>query len=479
MNDTERWKRYQELRHRVLDRMADSDQVAEFEQLILSDTEIKRDFAEMLHQESALSIRGEERSGKSEAHFDRLQSVSPAPAATEHHWFRYAILAASMILMVSTAVVVLRERKIKPVVMLTSTQNCQWGATTLATMPGQALPPGRLVLTSGIAELKFPLVDVTMEGPADVEILSADRCLVRSGRIYAKVHPGGEGFVVETPTSELTDQGTVFAVNVSPQGTSDLQVFDGLVDAKHLGSGKTIEVRPESGLRLSHDKTESLDASFESLALENLPAPPLDDLRRIQISTAVGHGHDGYVIAGAERATTRSEGMLLVKETPVDDRLVPWRRRAYMHFDLSTLNGGTIREAKLQLQGAATGLGYLAITPDTTFAVYGLTDEAAEDWNSDSLTWAHSPGFLGEGKEINPAATVLLGRFTVPKANTTDVFSIDGEKLSDFLKADTNGGATMILVSETAGPGECYAHGFASSRHRDLQPPTLRLGIRK
>jgi len=235
--------------------------------------------------------------------------------------------------------------------------------------------------------------------------------------VHAKVHPGGEGFVVETPTSELTDQGTVFVVNVSPRGTSDLQVFDGLVDAKHLGSGKTIEVRSKSGLRLSRDKTEPLDASFESLAFENLPAIPADDLRRIQISTTVGHEHDGYIIAGTERATTRSEGMLLVKETPVDDGQAPWRRRAYLHFDLSTLNGGTIRDANLPLQGVATGIGYLSIIPETTFAVYGLTVEAAEDWNSDALTWANSPGFFDEGNRINPEATVLLGRFTVQRAS--------------------------------------------------------------
>lgn len=167
--------------------------------------------------------------------------------------------------------------------------------------------------------------------------------------------------------------------------------------------------------------------------------------------------------------------VILVKESLEEGGV--WRRRAYLHFDLSLLPPGEIHTAKLQLQGAATGIGYLAATLDTTFAVYGLVDESSEAWDEDALDWESCLGILPNRVDVDPSQVVLLGRFVVPSSETTSLFSIEGEQLVNFLFSDTNGGATLMIVSETVGRGSSYVHGFASKQHPSLSPPTLRVGV--
>lgn len=475
--------RYRLLRDKVLDRSADLSEQEEFEKLVLTSPELKADFASYLHQESALLIRGNVRE-------QVAPIVVPAPHTSGSAFVsfnRQQILALSaivttLLMIVALGTVYFLAGAPRPVLVISSTKNCQWAWTTSATTPGKPLPPGRFILNSGIAELKLPLVDLSIEGPTDIEVISSKRCMVRSGKVFANVHPGGEGFVVETPTSILTDRGTVFAVNVSPGGDSNLTVIKGVVDAQHRTTGESLSVGVKTGLSVTQKGLETIQDLSESGPLKsNTTAAPVGSAsrqiqtRQMQISTAVGNGRDAYVIAGQERSYMPTKGMLLAKITPDADWLREWRRRTYLHFDLNLIADFSIKEACLQLRGVSTNIGYLSQTPDSSFAVYGLTDESKEDWNAESINWSNSPGVLPDRVTISPESTVLLGRFVVMSSDVTGVFKIEGTALTDFLSRDTNGGATLILVAETMGQNECWAHGFASSRHPDLPPPTLRL----
>ena len=326
--------------------------------------------------------------------------------------------------------------------------------------------------------MRVGLVDLTLEGPVDVELISAERCFVRSGRVLAEVHPGGEGFVVQTPTSVLTDRGTVFGVSVTPWGTSDLTVIKGQVDALHVRSGKSVSAMTRDRLRLTETGIEEVSGgSFVPGAAEDNEPNSDRELNRIQISTAIGEGRDGYVMASVESPEKRSETSLLIKTPGEEEWAIPFRRRAYVHFDLSLLSGQSIAKAKLQLHGTSTDIGFLSRTLDTQFAVYGLVDESLEGWSESSLDWETSPGVLEDRISLDPRKTKLLGQFVVPQASPAGPFTISGKRLLDFLVADTNGGATLIIVSETAGLGGSYVHGFASKRHPELPPPTLRLTL--
>ncbi|TWU04085.1 DNRLRE domain-containing protein [Neorhodopirellula pilleata] len=477
MNEQESWARYRELRDKVLDQRADDAEVAELERWILADDTIKRDYVEYMHQESALNLQADRVPGRVHTSFflESDSRMSRAPQRLRSRWY-YPVLAASFLLAFATAFTLYLQRAGHFVATMGLTENCHWGASDMPTMEGASLTRGQLTLVSGIAVLKFPLVDVTLEGPASVDLVSSERCLVRLGRVFAKVHPGGEGFVIETPTATLTDRGTVFGVNVTSEGTSDINVIEGLVDAKHLATGKMVAVTTQSPLRMSRSTIESMDHFADATPFESETIAKSDSLRLMQISTAVGNGRDAYVIAGKERPNTGNVGVILVKESLVQEGV--WRRRAYLHFDLSLLPpGSNIRTAKLQLQGAASGIGYLAMTPTTTVAVYGLTDESAEIWDEDTIDWNESPGLFADHSQLDPAKTRLLGKFDISSSAVTDTFEIKGETLLNFLLDDTNGGVTLVIVSETIGEGESYVHGFASKRHPTLAPPVLRLGV--
>ncbi|MCC9606121.1 FecR domain-containing protein [Blastopirellula sp. JC732] len=95
---------------------------------------------------------------------------------------------------------------------------------------GDLLRSGRYQLSEGFAEIVFNNnVEVLVESPAEFDIVSDMKLVMHRGRISTIVSPEGEGFKVETPSIELTDFGTEFAVEVSPDRTSEVHVFSGEV----------------------------------------------------------------------------------------------------------------------------------------------------------------------------------------------------------------------------------------------------------
>lgn len=471
MNDD--WIEYQELRDRILERRASDSEVQRFEELVIVSDEMKRDYVEHVHQEAALVW--EDGSIDSGVVQDLVRDDS---RSSKNYWWRVA-LAATVLLTLGSAWTLTQHDP--TVATLSSTDNCQWGDSTLPTNPGQRLPPGRMRLSQGIAKLRFPYVDVTLEGPVDFEIIGEAECFVHAGRVHSSVQPGGEGFVIETPSARFIDRGTEFGVNVLPSGISDLRVFEGQVDAQHTKTGTLLEAKTDASLRLSLTGIERLDDVVEP-AFDKAADPSVEPLKSVQISTAVGNGADAYLSPDVLPAASCMTTALLVKRPPIDRDAVsalPWRRKAFLSFDLSLLDKTKLRTAKLQLCGVPTDIGYAALIPDATFSIYGVSDESEENWTEETISWISSPAQLDGQLDLDPQKVVLLGKFVVPQSRPTGLFTLEGTALVEFLRGDTNGRTTLVIIPETSGTGACYVHGFASKRHPDLPPPTLRLGVQK
>jgi len=121
-------------------------------------------------------------------------------------------------------------------------------------------------------------------------------------------------------------------------------------------------------------------------------------------------------------------------------------------------------------------MGFAAHCADATFSVYGLTDESKDDWGDETLKWADAPGNFPDGNHMDASRTVWLGEFKIPQGQCTGTFGIDSPGLVEFLKKDTNGLATLVVVRETIGNGVSdIVHSFASRRHPTLPAPMLRL----
>ena len=119
----------------------------------------------------------------------------------------------------------------KNVAVLTRAINPVWGPTNLPTDLGSALTAGRLRLNSGLIQLEFyEGAVVVLEGPADFELIAADRAFCRQGKLRARVPPKSNRFTVGTPNTDVVDLGTEFGVLVDDGGGSEVQVFEGSVN---------------------------------------------------------------------------------------------------------------------------------------------------------------------------------------------------------------------------------------------------------
>ncbi|MEM1294961.1 MAG: LamG-like jellyroll fold domain-containing protein [Verrucomicrobiota bacterium] len=149
---------------------------------------------------------------------------------------------------------------------------------------GAVISPGTLKLSDGLAQIEFYSgARLIVEGPAELELISANSTICRSGKLRAFIPPQARGFTVLSPQFELVDLGTEFGVEIGEKGEAKVLVFDGEVelyppDGKRaqdqlqrlLGgsglawdsAGETAEIEPE----------ESAFASFEDIRNRNRSA---------------------------------------------------------------------------------------------------------------------------------------------------------------------------------------------------------------
>jgi ferric-dicitrate binding protein FerR (iron transport regulator) len=113
---------------------------------------------------------------------------------------------------------------------LTNAQDCQWADHQA---PAGDMRPGKtLRLQHGLAEIRFQSgARVLLEGPAGLELLSSKSARLLHGKLTAKVPGTARGFQVTSPHGKIVDLGTEFGMSVAADGTTDVYVFTGRVDA--------------------------------------------------------------------------------------------------------------------------------------------------------------------------------------------------------------------------------------------------------
>lgn len=96
---------------------------------------------------------------------------------------------------------------------------------------GDEIPPGRVQIGSGMAEITFDNGSVVLlQGPADLEVKDATHAYLRQGNVVVRVPKGSDlGFVVETAQANVVDLGTEFGVGIDAGGDVQVQVYEGEV----------------------------------------------------------------------------------------------------------------------------------------------------------------------------------------------------------------------------------------------------------
>jgi hypothetical protein len=125
---------------------------------------------------------------------------------------------------------------------------------------GTLVSPGTIELKSGRLELSFfSGARVTLEGPCSFQLKSDFRATLSHGRLTADVPPQAIGFTIHTPSGQLRDLGTAFAVSVSRKGDADVHVFDGVVEASPVNSTSLIRLTSYQASRMSGGKLTAID----------------------------------------------------------------------------------------------------------------------------------------------------------------------------------------------------------------------------
>jgi hypothetical protein len=115
------------------------------------------------------------------------------------------------------------------VAILLQTHQAEWDDTGLPTRPGSPLPPGRLVLKSGFAQIEFYSgATVILQGPAEFKLISRTEAYCARGKLRATVPAQAQGFTVGSPKFDLVDRGTEFGLDVGEK--TQVHVFEGKVD---------------------------------------------------------------------------------------------------------------------------------------------------------------------------------------------------------------------------------------------------------
>lgn len=486
---------FRELCDAVFDDRATPEQIRQLEELVLSSPDLKRLYIELVHQHASLSwsiVRGEPLDAPPEPVGDASLipivgfNAEGQPPQTSHriYWPLAAIAMAAAVIIALLTPIFWSERggSDESVASLAGTKNCLWRATDLPTAIGSRLVPGRMTLVEGLATIRFDHgVDVNVEAPADFEIVATDQIWLHSGRLVATAETGAEGFTVRTPTAELIDKGTEFGVSVGDAGVSDVVVFDGLVEARPDVTGDSRLLETGERIRITSANVTSLDEGDDRIAGQVRYSVPSEN-NTIQISTAVGRGQDAYIQRHLFADARHISATLLLLKNSYGERTAQERyakgfdRKAYLRFDLSLIDDHEVKAVELALHFAPTGFGFASRLPDATFAVYGLAEDQLDDWDEQDLNWENAPGNNEGNAEVRDDVAVLLGRFIVPQGQASGAFGVRGQPLCDLIQSDTNSLLTLVVVRETASVRVGgLVHGFASHRHPELPPPTLRV----
>jgi hypothetical protein len=219
---------------------------------------------------------------------------------------------------------------------------------------GDVLAEGRLGLRSGRVTLAFLNgVMLTLEGPADLELVSMERVFCHRGKIRTHVPPGAEGFVVSSPGSYVVDLGTEFGLNVEADGRARVMVFEGEADAavlepsgsaqrnRNVTEHRALEIDPS---RFQLNDTRAISESF--VAPPKLTTPPLsvDPSYRDVVLAAHPWGYwrfeslDGGVVPNevAGRTPLRAFGPVRLADSGAGNRAVafgPGRSDQYLLTD--------------------------------------------------------------------------------------------------------------------------------------------------
>ena len=165
---------------------------------------------------------------------------------------------------------------------ITSDAGCVWQSLAgVAIDPRNLLERGEsLSLKTGVAEIDLDSgVRLIFEGPTRFTIPAIAQCDLRMGRLTAYVPRRAVGFTVITPTATVVDLGTEFGVEALADGTTEVHVLQGEVEASSHAAEKPRRIVANRAMRFDATKRE-----FKPIAVDRERFPSRVDAKETVIA---------------------------------------------------------------------------------------------------------------------------------------------------------------------------------------------------
>ncbi|MEP6673048.1 MAG: LamG-like jellyroll fold domain-containing protein [Chthoniobacter sp.] len=170
------------------------------------------------------------------------------------------------------------------VARLSGAKDCRWSG--LAIQPGEELHRGQQIkLESGFAEITFDCgAQVTLEGPAALDLDSAWEAVLQRGTLKAIVPAEAVGFRVSNPSVNVVDLGTEFSMVADENGATEVFVLKGAVETTARDAAgheeRPVVLREKQARRFAHaggsevrDREAKLEKFMRKVAFERMARP--------------------------------------------------------------------------------------------------------------------------------------------------------------------------------------------------------------
>ncbi|MEM6797875.1 MAG: LamG-like jellyroll fold domain-containing protein [Planctomycetota bacterium] len=171
-----------------------------------------------------------------------------------------------------------------PAATVTGVLDVEWSNGGSPVQYGEPLSSGRrLMLLSGLAQLTFESgAKLLLQGPANFVVDSEMDGSLHAGKVTAVVPRRAHGFTIRTPSVEVIDLGTEFAIEVDESGASEVHVIDGEVvahgvDAKGRQFGELTHVVGQEAVKYSAEKQASRPVRYDADKFRRELQPRLSD----------------------------------------------------------------------------------------------------------------------------------------------------------------------------------------------------------
>ena len=439
-------KSEEELINRYLNGTASEEEVAELDQLLQKDAEIRKEFYQQSNVHAALQ----------EEFATRLPTNEIVVAKSSILNRTILALAASIILGVGFLFYFLSSPQ--PVATLVSNENAAW-ESELPTVPGSELQPGMMTLKAGVATLRFKSgVELTLEAPSRIELETAMKGKLYEGNVILNVPELAHGFILETPNGYAVDHGTSFSVSIEKDsGEVAFEVLEGEISL-HAPDGQSLHLHQTEGASFVSGKIVKAEGPVSEGTLF-----PIPEFSRIETN-----GKTASAIQSNEYEFLHPD-FLMVKEASND--WYKYNRRSIFGFSTEGMDLESATGAKLRLNLVPCGLGFAARLPKINrFALYGLSQDTEINWEK-GLKWE-------QVRDLETATR--LGTFEIPRSQERGTFVVETPALLDFLKSHLNSEVTFLIKRETGElKGSGLVHAFASDSHPEASGPSLELSYEK